>query len=351
MDYLERFKKRMGNSGNSLKDAYANNARNYLNKVFDNDVSNIDGVYFWEHGKMKLEDYQNNTPINIRLYDEKFSTANGVTIKFQTKIDCEIAVGDILYVSEEDEFWICTYSKCVGKINYQGTLLLCNWVLKWQNRKGVIFEYPCQDLNSTQYNSGEQSNQTFTIGSSQHIITLPSDENTIALNSKVRCYLDKNKEEPTVYRVTQNDTTSYNYGKKGLVKVTFFEDVRVSDTDRIDLGICDYIEVDEKGNIDNTSVKKCVIEYATTQIKCGGTMKKFTAKFYDNDEEVSGVKPVWEIIPSEIKDSFNIQKGEDSISIGTKDKNLIDETIGLKLSEESGEYTSQTIAITIKSLL
>ena len=80
-------------------------------------------------------------------------------------------------------------------------------------------EYPCTDINATQYNSGEQSNKQFTVGSSQHMLTLPCDENTVGLSSPQRFFLDKNKESPTSFIITQNDSTSYNYGKKGLVKL------------------------------------------------------------------------------------------------------------------------------------
>ena len=37
--------------------------------------------------------------------------------------------------------------------------------LKWQNENGEILEYPCNDINSTQYNSGESGDKTMTLGS------------------------------------------------------------------------------------------------------------------------------------------------------------------------------------------
>ena len=46
------------------------------------------------------------------------------------------------------------------------------------------------------------------------------------------------------YIVTQNDTTSYNIGKKGIVRVTLYECERNSDTDRIkvDTRTGEYVE-------------------------------------------------------------------------------------------------------------
>ena len=106
-------------------------------------------------------------------------------------------------------------------------------------KDGTILEYPCYDMNSTQYNSGEQPNKNFVIGSSQHMITLPCDENTVELSTPQRFYLDKATVNPTTFIVTQNDTTSHNYGKKGLVKVTVYEHPNNPSVDRPDLGICD----------------------------------------------------------------------------------------------------------------
>ena len=68
--------------------------------------------------------------------------------------------------------------------------------------------------------------------------------------------LDKNKETPTVFIVTQNDNTSYNYGKKGLVRVTLYEHVFNPDTDNADLGICDYIDVMSQRHNDLLKSKK-----------------------------------------------------------------------------------------------
>lgn len=351
---FERFKRRMNYSGKNIKDEKVNNAKKYLEATFEHDGSHTDGVYFWKHGCKTLEDYIEEQSLNIRLFGEKFSTANGVTISFQTLIDTEICVGDIIYTSLEDEFWICTDSKCIANIHYQGTFTKCNWFLKWQDKKtGKILEYPCQNINSTQYNSGEQSNITFTIGSSQHLVTLPADEYTIRINDKVRVYLSKNKEEPIVYRATQNDTTSYNYGKKGIVKVTFYEEPRNSEKDRIDLGICDYIEnVEEENTQDITSSEVCSqIKYTSAILKCGGSAKVYTAEYYKGSEIVEDIKSKW-TVSCEFLDKLEITEKDNSISIKVKnDKSLIGQMILLKLSDEENKYKSSSITLTIASLL
>lgn len=350
MRCLDKFNNKMKLSGGSLREENIKNSQELLKETFADDASFAFGIYIWRLG---LKSFDDEESIQIRLYKRSFSNANGVSVKFQTLINVPIVVGDIIYDSIADEYLICTESFNIDGIHWQGKFTLCNWILKWQNKKGDILEYPCVDINSTQYNSGEQSNKQFTIGSSQHMITLPCDENTVILSSPQRFFLDKNKDNPTSFIVTQNDTTSYSYGKKGLVRVTLIESANNSLTDRIDLGICDYIDKNEikNNNVnDNTFVSKSVISYNTKVIKSGGDFQVFTGKFFDdNGNEVTSIIPKWEII-CDFKDILEVNKFDNQISIGIDDDDYVDEEFKLILSDNNDNYSS-TLIIRIDSLL
>lgn len=349
MKCLDKFNKKMILSGGSLRNENIKNSQELLRETFADDASLALGIYLWELG---LKSYNDKESITIRLYKRSFSNANGVTVKFQTLINTPIVVGDIVYDSVSDEYLICTESFNIDGIHWQGKLTLCNWILKWQNKNGDILEYPCHDINSTQYNSGEQANKQFTIGSSQHMITLPYDENTVVLSSPQRFFLDKNVDDPTSFIVTQNDTTSYNYGKKGLVKVTLMECANNNATDRIDLGICDYIDKEtiKVDNANNVFVSKSVISYNTTVIKSGGDMQTFIGKFFDDDgNEVANIIPKWEIV-CDFKNALEVKESGNQISIGIDDDYYIDEEFKLILSDDNNNYSS-TLIIQIESLL
>lgn len=348
MRCLDKFNMKMKYSGESLRDEHIKNSRELLRETFADDASFSLGIYLWEHG---LESYEDKESLQIRLYKQSFSNANGVTVKFQTLIDTPICVGDIIYDSINDEYMICTESFNIDDIHWQGKFTLCNWILKWQNKNGDILMYPCYDINSTQYNSGEQANKQFTIGSSQHMVTLPCDENTVILSSPQRFFLDKNTEKPTSFIVTQNDTTSYNYGKKGLVKVTLMESVRAAN-DRIDLGICDYIEKDtlNTDNAEEVFVSKSVIGYDTLIIKSGGDMQTFTGKFFDSaGNEAADILPKWEIVCS-FADKLEVSESGNQISIGIDNDDYVDMEFRLVLSDTDGHYSS-SLVVKIESLL
>lgn len=349
MQCLNRFNKKMNLSGGSLRDEYIFNTRKLLSETFADDPSFTFNIYFWRLG---LKEYQHERPIDIRLYGRKFSAANGVTVNFQTLHDTPVIVGDVIYDKNENEYLICTEAFNIDGIHYKGKFTLCNWILKWQKKDGTILEYPCYDMNSTQYNSGEQSNRNFTIGSSQHMITLPCDENTVELSTPQRFYLDKAINNPTTFVVTQNDTTSYNYGKKGLVKVTVFEYQNNPDTDRPDLGICDYIDVSADKPIVNR-VAKANIECDTKVIKSGGDSQIFIGKFYDEKEnEITNISPHWTVV-CDFSDKLQVEEFDNCLSIGIDDDTYIDEEFKLICSDSNDESNvlPATIIIKVESLL
>ena len=357
MQCLNRFNKRMSYSGGSLRDEYIFNTRELLKETFADDPSFSSNVYFW---KLGLKEYKNELPIGIRLYNRTYSAANGVTVKFQTLYNTPVTVGDVIYDSKEDQYLICTEAFNVDDINYKGKFTLCNWILKWQKKDGTILEYPCYDMNSTQYNSGEQPNRNFIIGSSQHMITLPCDENTVELSTPQRFYLDKATINPTTFIVTQNDTTSHNYGKKGLVKITVYEYPNNPETDRPDLGICDYIDMSAGSANAGTTIKndcckasKAVIEYSTSIIKSGGDSQVFIGKFYDDEgNEVVNEVPHWTII-CDFSDKLQVKEFDNCLSIGIDDDSCIDEEFKLICSNGNNESNilSSTLIIKIDSLL
>lgn len=350
MRCLDKFNKKMNINGQSLRDEHILNSQMLLRETFADDASFTFGVYFWRLG---LKDFSNEKPIGIRLYGRTFSAANGVRVNFQTLYDTPVDVGDIIYDSSKDEYLICTESFDIDGINFQGKFTLCNWILKWQNKNGDILEYPCYDTNTTQYNSGEMSNRNFVIQSAQHMITLPSDENTVNLMSPQRFYLDKNKEHPSSYIVTQNDNTSYNYGKKGLVKLTVYIYPNSKETDRPDLGVCDYVDFSEKKDKYCCNTLRTIIEYDTNVIKSGGDLQTFIAKFYDeNGNLVENVVPHWTIV-CDFADKLDIKEFDNSISIGIDDDSYIDEEFKLVCFNEDDEdkNLSDTIIVKVESLL
>lgn len=344
----------MSLSGNSLRSEKIQNSKLLLNETFGSDPSFAPGIYFWEPGSELYHDnsFKEKESIKVRFYSRNYSAANGTTVKFQTLIDTPVYVGDVIYDSNTNEYYLCTESFNIDEIHWKGKLTLCTWVLRWQNRNGDILEYPCYTINATQYNSGETANRVMTIGSSQHLILLPYDENTVIIESPQRFFLDKNKVSPTSFIVTQNDTVSFNHGDKGIVRITVLQCATNNTADRIDLGICDYIEKQniKKDNSNNDFASRSVIFYDTTVIKSGGDYQEFVGKFYSKDGvEVRNIIPKWDIVCDFI-DSLIIEKYDDKIKIGIDNDKYVDEEFKLILSDDNNQYSS-SVLLKVESLL
>ena len=252
--------------GLTMRQAKINDGRLLMADQFDKDPSYEDEFVFWEHGKA-IKDL---TSIPIKTFNESLNKSilsnYGFTIEFNTLYDSPVVVGDTLYDKTANTYWLCVESYNRDHIHWAGKMVKCNNFLKWQDESGTIFEYPFYDSNATQYNSGVTSNNVMTIGSAQHKVLIMADENTIALDHDKRFFLDRNTKNPTVYKLTQADTTAYYYDK-GLLALMISEHQYNPETDSIEQWVCDYKD---------TGSGELAIEYSgKPTIRVGGK-KKFS---------------------------------------------------------------------------
>lgn len=256
---------RMKLDGSSIRQSKINNAKRLMENQLETDPSYNEYFVVWEYGV----DTDNFVEQPIKLYNRKYSSANGYTVQFETLIDRTIPIGTVLYDTDEQIYYLCTESFNKDKILNNGKLTRCNNFLRWQDDSGKIFEYPVFDINSTQYNSGVQSDKIMTLGSTQHMLTITADENTIALEHDKRFFSDRNTKHPTVFKLTQNDTTALNYDK-GLLHLTITEDEYKPNIDSIENWLCDYFKPKVSQPIEITYTGDPII-------RVGGSAKTFTA--------------------------------------------------------------------------
>lgn len=268
-------KQRMTLSGETVRAEKINDGRRLMSEQLITDPS-YQEFDIWEFGIAS----DNFVKQPLKLYDRKYSSANGFTAKFETLWNKFIPIGTVLYDTNEKLYYICTESFDKDSTLNNGKLTRCNNFLKWQNETGKIYEYPVFDINSTQYNSGVDGNKIMTLGSTQHMLSITADDNTIPLRHDKRFFIDRNNVEPTVFKLTQNDTTALNYDK-GVIRLTVTEDQYNPDTDSIENWLCDYIKPVVAHPIEITFIGNPVI-------RVGGSAKTFTA---NTDKTVT-----WELV-------------------------------------------------------
>ena len=315
---LQLMKERIKHSGVSLYDEQIKDAQDILADGFTDDVSCAKHIFFWIAGANP----QKGNHVYIKFYDRKYSSANGNMKSFLTHNNDKIEVGDYIYDEEENTYWICTESFHVDNIHYEGKFTQCNWYLRWQRPDGTILEYPCLDLNSTQYNSGESGNSTLKLGSAQHMEKVQANSDTISLASPQRFYVSRDNSIP--YIITQNDTTASNYGK-GICNITVTQDVRREDKDRPDLGICDYIDPSsplQPTPVPDETTDLLAVISRNVNLK-NGYRRTYTVTFTDKDGNPIDWQEVdhhWNVVADfEVKQIISDNK----ITLFVNDENLI----------------------------
>lgn len=146
------------------------------------------------------------------------------------------------YIKARDQIWMI-YSKPDNNKMYEKAI---GWQCKYSIRfisplTGEVVEYPVYDINSTQYGTGETGKTHMTVGSANHLVYIPYNEETIRIDSGFRFLIDKNKENPTAYRLAQVDPSAYSCGENdGLIQWTIAESQFDEQTDNRELMVADY---------------------------------------------------------------------------------------------------------------
>lgn len=222
-------------SDGSIRKAIRNESRFMFEHEFENDVSISEDMFLCDGVTPKK-------PVLIRLFDEKYTSVGGFVKSYAVKIADALKIGELLYDCEENTYWICKSCYKKGGIYCTGALLRCiEMPLKWQDDNGNIFEYPVFDY--TGFNADVTDYKIVNVGEGKHKLTTIADKNTVKLKHDKRFFWDRDTENPTVFKITQNDCTTLFYDK-GLITLTITEDQYNKDTDSIEQWICNFKETD-----------------------------------------------------------------------------------------------------------
>lgn len=255
----------------------------------------------------------------------------------------QVECGDYIYHKLQNRYYIVVGLSDNNKMYEKSILYYCNYQLKFiSSISGKIVIYPICDLNSTQYNSGVKENAQVRIGSAQHILYIPYNNETILVDHDRRFLIDKNTVKPTAYKLTQVDSVSGNYGNKGVLKWTVSEDNLNLQTDNVELMIADYsTKTESVENSQNNKLLNCEI-IGTDYIKCGGNSRTFSVDFHT--EELVGA--VWNIENS-VSDKLNYSIYKNKITISCDNPELIGTSFILSVLDSNGQYnaTCKTIKV------
>lgn len=151
-----------------------------------------------------------------------------------------------MYIFFENRYWLIDGYPGNNGIYEKATMVLCQYLLRWQNSSGEIIERWCNAVSASKYDVGENGNFTIALSSNTYTIKLPGDEECLNLDRK-RVFIDRKKINPDkVFKLTRSDDVLYDYGDEyhGSILSFIADKTELNlQTDNRELKICDYIDV------------------------------------------------------------------------------------------------------------
>lgn len=319
---LQLMKERVRHSGSTAREEMIIDGQNLLKEELEHDSSYSPTMYFW-NPVLGCDD----KPAKVRIYKRKYSSLNGNYQNFLTTYDNPVKIGEYLHDTKDDTYWLIYNSFNVNDVHYEGKMIQCNYLLRWQLSNGEIIERYANIVSASKYDVGETGNSTLVLSSNNYTILIGYCEEGFELESK-RVFIDMKPVDPIkVFKITRSDDVLYNSGNMGSLLSFIADKTELNpNKDNQELRICDYIDpssllppIPQPPN--ETTDLRCVIS-GNTNLK-NGYRRTYTVTFTDTDENAIDWKNVdykWKVISD-----FDVKQiiVDNKITISVNDENLI----------------------------
>lgn len=245
-----------------------------------------------------------------------------------------------MYVLYENRYWLITGYPGNNKIFEKATMYLCQYKLKWQKDDGTVVEKWGNFTSASKYDIGVFENKTITLASNNFTILIPDDDDAITLDEK-RVFIDRNIHDmKKVFKITRSDDVLYLFGEEHGGILSFIADRAEfnKETDRPDLGICDYMKLPGENDEDGENVVPEISIIGSDKLKLGFE-KTYSIKAKD-DAQINGL--TWNII-SDFK--VNKKEIENKITLRVSDDKYIGDSFLLQLKIDNRVVSEKEITV------
>lgn len=319
---LQLMKERIKCTGSTPREEMIRDGQNLLKEELVHDSSYSPTVYFYDPVN-QIDD----RPAKLCIYGRKYSSLNGNYENFLTTYDNPIKIGEYIHDTKDDTYWLVYNSFNVNDIHYEGKLIQCNYLLKWQLSDGTIVERWANIVSASKYDTGETGNSTIILSSNNFTILIGFCNEGIELESK-RVFIDKKRINPTkVFKITRCDDVLYDSGNMGALLSYIADKTELNlEKDNQELRICDYIDISTlplppSPSEGNETTDLCAVISGNTNLK-NGFSRTYTVMFTDksgNEVDCNEVDYTWHIIAD-----FDVELIEQTI-IGNTIKLFVDD--------------------------
>lgn len=209
-----------------------------------------------------------------------------------------------MYIFFENGYWLISGYPGNNGMYEKATIILCQYKLKWQDDNGNIIERYANFTSASKYDTGTSGNQVIVLTSNNFTIWVPDDDISATLDGK-RVFIDRNvKNLKKVFKITRSDDVLYLFGDNhgGILSFIADKDELNMNTDRPDLGLCDYHSPTPFPTPQPSSDIIATITGANT-LRCGRS-KSWSVSFKDsNGVDITDCEFKWNVISD-----FNISQ-------------------------------------------
>lgn len=234
-------KERIKVTGHTPREEMIRDGQNLLKEELEHDSSYSPTMFFYDSDK-KVDDRL----ANLRVYGRKYSSLNGNYMSFITTYDNPIKIGEYIHDMKDDTYWLVYNSFNVNDVHYEGKLIQCNYLLKWQLSNGKVVERWANIVSASKYDMGETGNATIVLSSNNFTVLIGFCEEGYELEGK-RVFIDKRNVNPEkVFKITRGDDVLFDSGSMGAIMSFIADKTELNkNVDRQDLKLCNYIDVDK----------------------------------------------------------------------------------------------------------
>ena len=318
---LQLMKERVKHSGSTAREEMIIDGQNLLKEELEHDSSYSPTMYFWNQ-VLGCDD----KPAKVRIYKRKYSSLNGNYQNFLTTYDNPIKIGEYLHDTKDDTYWLVCNSFNVNDVHYEGKMIQCNYLLKWQLANGEIIERYSNIVSASKYDVGETGNSTLVLSSNNYTILIGYCEEGFELEGK-RVFIDMKPTKPTkVFKITRSDDVLYNSGNMGSL-LSFIADKTEfnPNDDNQELRICDYNKNTSPlpptpSDPNETTDLRCVIKGTYYTIRAMHK-RNYTVTFTDkdgNEVDWNTVDYQWNIV-ADFPVKQTIVENKINVSVGNED--------------------------------
>ena len=359
---LEAYRNRMAALGAYEGEAKRRNAQKIMDASWMRDPATKPVYVKWVDSGLPIvddDDYPVYAKFNVKSYHNITGDEIAYLLQFRLediKNNPNIKVGSYVQIMnemDEPEWWLIWHLDDRTQFR-QFSIVKCTWIYKWTTFKDghrVIHQCLGVTRNQNNYNSGCWLDYTFEVVEQQHVMLMPSNEDTNMLTYNTRLLVSNvGRYPPIAWKISKVQPHVVN----DTVRFTMTQEQFNASTDNVELMIADYgmsyvepetIEMEEIPTISDLEI----VYSGKPAVRAGGGYKKFTLKARVDGKLVDTTEDVeWSVEFDGNEDKLECTVQDNIFKVKCKnDYTLIGKTF--TITAES-EYSSKALIVEVVSL-